>query len=440
MSTTRSDGIECWIFPLRRNEAPAKKTIANLKTYIAIDELVIPVSIMRTFRAKKHTGKVNFTYEIMFARHQQANKKIEVKDMKPFGMGAFAGAEGLVTGDMVVYSGVYALRSDYDDATTPEQVYLSDLTKELYVDAKNIVNKARYFQHLQSDSDPVDVSFTKTLGEPVAVENVYNKINFFSIHLQECKYIIPVMALAVTRIVKPREIVGYTYGHSYWISYGVTPSLFNQYGVPIKTITMKMVNENMRYYQYGLNRAELDSFQEKRYTLRNAQNLLILPQGVSAIPAEGTNGVFMSALYLVSRNDPSGIIRFIENKASIFFFLHSNITDSALAQLFTFLENFGCNPRYSQSPDQRVFLVAIKDLAQLSVTQAEAVFAALNQVGDCKFEVNVSVQQRKKIASAGNPSQNGFFAPADSQQATQDEKAVANDSVDSGLSSLSLGK
>jgi len=424
MAATRSDPGNCWVFPLKKDEAPALKQIDNPKIYLANDELVIPVAILETFKAASSTHKAGLTYEHLRDANRRGNAKVIVKKMdEPFGQGAFAGEQGFVKGNIVVYSGVYAERMGYAGSSCTEQIYLIALTPELFVDAKNSVNKARYFQHLQDDDDPMDVGYAATLDETVAMENVMHQTFYFSINLQACDYIIPVSVLVAKRYIHPNEIIGYSYGKEYWYRHGVTPTLFNQLGTPIKFITLQMINEEYKIKLYGINKAKANKFQQERYLKYNSENLLILPPDVTVIPEGAANGVYLPALYTVSSKNTKGFIIFYMNENMIFFDLHS-VDTLSLLQLILYMKELGYKCGYAQVDGKLRFMLSIKDLAKLTVTKAEEVFARLNAAGDCQFSVDVSTQYRQKITAVSNAPHSSFFAPVNAvqQDAEEDEK------------------
>jgi hypothetical protein len=223
MATARS----FWIFPLKGESEPYQKEIPNPDKYVASDELVIPIEIMERYKAKASDKKPHFTFNRLRINHQYGIRYLEIKDMKECGKGAFAGQMGVQCGSMVVYSGMYAFKDSYTNKPRSEQAYLGQPSEGIALDARNMVSKTRYMQHLPGAG-------TVKLDESIAEENYQPSQFHFSITLNGTEYYIPTVSYVAKRAIAPGEILGFDYKASYWKSINMTPSFFKRDGSVFK--------------------------------------------------------------------------------------------------------------------------------------------------------------------------------------------------------------
>jgi hypothetical protein len=410
MPVTAPNSLDYWIFPLATSEAPYQIHIEDIENYHGGDELVIPAVALETFK-NVQTTKPRPSFEKLRADHQSFNDKVVLKQMaNPFGKGAFAGPAGIVQGSVLVYSGVYFPSKNLKKKSKAKTIYVSDLTKVLDVDGKNVENKSRYFQHLLDDEDEGEASYAKSLFDPPAMENIRHQDSAFYITLQETLYLIPVSILLAKRNIEPDEILGYSYGNSYWNCRAMTPSLFNRAGDPISVLSMRVRNHNLQISQYGISNLYTNIFQTQRFLKYNSETLLVLPPAISVLPHQAANGVWLLALYTVTHKNKADFFYFCMGESEIYFEFKPDLSTTNLPKTMRYLRQMGCLFVDSGNSSPLMLRLPMQVLTKLAVTLAEELFDMLNKVGDCQFSAEISKDYRSSLPTLTSNVRSTFFA------------------------------
>jgi hypothetical protein len=417
MANTRS--TDCWLIPLTGDNSPEKKALDNPNDCAAYETLIIPVSILNTFKKADSLKSAGLTYSTLRHTYQRGSKQTILKNMgAPFGKGIFAGPQGFLKGDILVYSGFYFL-CETGSTQRSEQVYLSQVTESTNVDAKNVENQARYLQHLPDGDDPFEKRFLTQLNTEIATANLLHSSFYVSITLDDEDYLIPVSVCIATRNIAANEIMGYSYGMSYWNLFAAIPTLFNLWGKPIDVATLQLRTHDGIDLRFAVKREAVAIFQKSRCVTTQMNALIILASDIKLNSEGEANGIHVPALYYISSPDNKKFIETVSDNLSVFF-------DCTYPQTHYINHCLGfLNIPATINSENGFFRISIlvNDLAKLTLSQAEKAFTELNKTitkGDCQFEAFSTKAYRKAVVANSGMNQR-FFNTGNSLAGSRDK-------------------
>jgi hypothetical protein len=445
--TKRKRAYTHWIIPFSETQKPYQQRITDPLNYQANDIILISKDLLARFKAVNSAVSPTFTYAELHTNQQRVAKKFEIKEMgAPFGKGTFSSSAGIAKGDWLVYSGLYGDRNTFAGSTSDECRYAATLDDGVEVDARNIINIARYAQHLPDEDDE---KLIKSLDEPVAVENMPLRKSYFSITLSRVKYTVPFNRIVALYDIAPKKKVGYSYGNGYWWGQQIVPSIFDPDGKPIKKrrLTAFYQSETRAIDSISILLNEIDEaqFLRERYFRLNSISLFILPKQVTQLTQGAANGVMLPAVFyirieknnhfnhqlitLTNRVDGEMILLELNNSK------YSLVSNENSQHLLNFVKNVQCHAALIQVEDCVMLGVRIIDVAQLDIDVVKNLFARLNTEIEpethCTLSVLICPSKQNEVFTSSR-SKNNFFSknlPLTTQPANPFQEQKADDAV-----------
>ena len=372
-----------------------EKAISDPAAYQAREELVVPATLMETFKKKAGNPDLpglQLPLVGLKKLHDKHVGQIVTRDMGPeFGQGAFAGPAGIEQFSSFIYFGIYASRKRSVGASQRCETHsLAASSANFSVNAKTIMSDARFIQHL-----PRDEEVTGAVCElDIATQNMTAQLRYVSVGINHTAYSLPVLTLICSREIRPNELLGYSYDWMYWRALKITPSFFDWHGQPIPGVFCEVYDDAHEHesncLSFSMVKAAEPVFLRDRYLSPNPSQMFVLPKSVTSLTRGCANGVLLPSVYLIESKKSLVVMSRAADDVIVAFTMRFGTTSPQFAALTTQLRGLGIRHMSREAPAPTL-AVRVQDLSKLEPAQADGLFQSLNAAAkssdECDFRV-----------------------------------------------------